>query len=208
MIPGSDFLKVMIQGQPDEIDKLEEDIRLLAIQFRLFFSGVRKLPPTEDRRRLEERMRDMTRGKLRDNVSRFRHATLNARYNRLQELWSRQMREREEGPIDFKQRKAALEAADADGGTPEPRRPPVTSTTLDSYVRVSSSSNGEAMNELHHLITEANQKLGKAAPTVEQVRTLVEKQAEQLRSKYGVEAIAFKVETVDGKVKLKAKPVA
>ncbi len=195
-------------GQPDEIDKLEEDIRLLAIQFRLFFVGVRKLPPTEDRRRLEERMRDMTRGKLRDNVSRFRHATLNARYNRFQELWSRQMREREEGPTDFKQRKAALEAEEIAEAAPEPKRPPVTSTVPHSYVKVTNSSNGEAMKELHHLITEANQKLGKAAPTVEQVAALVEKQAAQLRGKYGVEAIAFKVETVDGKVKLKAKPVA
>jgi hypothetical protein len=73
---------------------------------------------------------------------------------------------------------------------------------------VASGANGEAMSEIHRQITEANRALGKAAPSVEQVAALVEKQAEQLRGRYGVDSIAFRVETVDGKVKLKAKPVS
>jgi hypothetical protein len=63
------------------------------------------------------------------------------------------------------------------------------------------------MAELHRLVAEANKAIGKASPSVEQVAALVQKQAEQLRGRYNVDAVAFRVETVDGKVKLKAKPV-
>jgi hypothetical protein len=190
----------------DELDRLEEQIRKLKIQYDQFFRNLRKLPPTEDRKRVEEALRDMMRGKLRDNASRFRYNGIVAAYNRFQELWSRQMREREEGPINFRERQRAMQQP------PEPppaeaKKPAVTPRSDDSYVRVTSSSNGDAVAELHRQVAEANKALGKASPSAEQVAALVEKQAEQLRGRYNVDAIAFRVETVDGKVKLKAKPV-
>lgn len=188
----------------DELDRLEEQIRKLKIQYDQFFRGLRKLPPTEDRKRVEEALRDMMRGKLRDNASRFRYNGIVAAYNRFQELWSRQMREREEGPINFRDRQKAYSAP---RGEEPPSRPVVTPRTDDSYVKVASVSNGDAMAEIHRLVAEANKALGKASPSVEQVAALVQKQAEQLRGRYNVDAVAFRVETVDGKVKLKAKPV-
>jgi hypothetical protein len=36
---------------------------------------------------------------------------------------------------------------------------------------------------------------------------MVQKQSEVVRSRYNVNSVAFRVETVDGKVKLKAKPL-
>ncbi len=192
----------------DELSKLEEQIRKLKLQYDQFFRGLRKLPPTEDRKRVEEGLREMLRGKLRDNASRFRYHSLVATYNRFQELWSRGMREREEGPLNFRERQRAMHAA-PEPPAPEPaRKPSVTQKPDDSYVRVASNSNGEAMSEIHRQVAEANRVLGKSSPTIEQVATLVEKQAEQLRSRYNVDSIAFRVETVDGKVKLKAKPVS
>ena len=94
----------------EELAKLEDQIRRLKTQFDLFFMGVRKLPPSTDKKQVEEAIRDMGKGRLRDNTSRFRYNTLVARYNRYQELWGRQMREREEGPIDFRKRQAAMDA--------------------------------------------------------------------------------------------------
>ena len=43
--------------------------------------------------------------------------------------------------------------------------------------------------------------------SVEQLAAMVQKQTELVRSKYNVNTVAFRVETVDGKVKLKAKPL-
>ena len=36
---------------------------------------------------------------------------------------------------------------------------------------------------------------------------MVQKQTEMVRERYKVDSVAFRVETVDGKVKLKAKPI-
>lgn len=193
----------------DELEKLEEQIRKLKMQYDQFFRGLRKLPPTEDRKRLDEAMRDQLRGKLRDNASRFRYHSLVATYNRFQELWSRQMREREEGPLNFRERQRAMQAPLPEDPPPDAaRKPGVTPQRDESYVRVASTSNGDAMSEIHRQVAEANRALGKASPTVEQVVALVAKQAEQLRGRYNVDSIAFRVETVDGKVRLKAKPVS
>jgi hypothetical protein len=185
----------------------DESLRRIKIQYDLFFAGVRKLPPTEDKRRLDDLVREIGKSRLRDNALRFRYTTLVGRYNQFQELWNRQMREREEGPMDFRRRSAAMSAPPREPALPE--RPVIreTSETADSYVKVASSTNGDAMQQLYQQILEAQQRLGKAgAPTMEQVVATVQKQAESLRSKYGVDTIAFRVETVDGKVKLKAKP--
>ena len=43
--------------------------------------------------------------------------------------------------------------------------------------------------------------------TLEQLAVMVQKQTEIVRDKYHVHTVAFRVETVDGKVKLKAKPL-
>lgn len=196
----------------EEINRFDEALRRLKIQYDIFFAGVRKLPPTEDRKRLEEMLREMSgKGRVRDNAMRFRLSTIVSRYNQFQELWGRQMREREEGPTDFRKRAAALgggNGADKVPPPPPPRRPTVTSEPPDSYVRVTRSAEGDALKTLHGQILEASQRLGKnSALSLEQVAAMVQKQAHDLRERFKVETIAFRVETVEGKVKLKARPV-
>jgi hypothetical protein len=190
----------------EELNKLEEQIRRLKTQYDLFFAGVRKLPPATDRKHLDEAIRELGKGRLRDNTSRFRYNTLVARYNRYQELWGRQMREREEGPIDFRRRQAAMDAE-----APPPEEKPktrVTSAQDDAYVKVTASSNGDAIKALHRQIAEANKEAGKAVPSEAQVASLVQKQIEQMTNKYKTDSVAFRVETVDGKVRLRAKPLS
>jgi hypothetical protein len=190
----------------EELNRLEEQIRRLKTQYDLFFSGIRRLPPTTDRRQVEDALRLMGQGKLRDNTSRFRYNTLVARYNRFQELWGRQMREREEGPLDFRRRQAAMQEDTTHEKPPDTER--VTSDKDDAYVKVTASSNGDAIRALHKQIAEANKEVGKAVPTEAQVASLVQKQIEQMTSRYNTDSVAFRVEKVDGKVRLRAKPLS
>ena len=195
------------QEEPkDPLEIFEEAIKKLKVHYDLFFAGARKLPPIEDRKRLEALIHELAGQKWRDNARRFRFNTLLGRFNQFRELWSRKMREREEGPIEFRKRKQAM-----DEPSPPPREAPparrVTSSAGDSYVTVTPSAPGEAIRQLHEQIAAAQQQLGKQGLTLEQVSSMVEKQAEALRQRYGVSQIAFRVDTTDGKVKLKAKPV-
>jgi TolA-binding protein len=121
------------------------------------------------------------------------------------------MREREEGPLDFRRRAAALNAPSAPPPPPaEAKRAAssVTSSNGDSYVKVASGTNGDEIRKLFDQLQQEHLKLGKSSPiTMEQLSQMVEKQSEVVRSRYNVSAVAFRVETVDGKVKLKAKPL-
>ena len=190
--------------QDDELDKLEEDIRILKNKYDQFFSGIAKMPPHIERQAVERFIHELNKQKIRDNGRRFRLNTLVSRYNQFREMWARRIREREEGPLDFRRRQVLLE------GTPKavPTRPAVTSAQADPYVKMTPGTNGEEIRRLHQEIERANAAMGKSNNvSVEQLAAMVQKQTELVRSKYNVNTVAFRVETVDGKVKLKAKPL-
>ena len=61
---------------------------------------------------------------------------------------------------------------------------------------------------MYDQIEKEHQKLGKIPNlTYDQLRSMVEKQSEQVRARYNVNVVGFRVDVVDGKVKLKAKPI-
>jgi hypothetical protein len=194
----------------EELDKLEEDIRRVKNKYDSFFAGIQKLPPMTDRRNVEIFLYEIGKQKMRDSGRRFRYQTLLTRYNQFRELWARKIREREEGPMDFRRRQAALDAPirSLPEETPAPLPPRVTSATADPYVKVAPGTNGEEIRRLYAEIEREHQKLGKPpSVTLEQLGQMVQKQSEVVRARYHVNAVAFRIETVDGKVKLKAKPL-
>ena len=198
--------------QDDELDKLEDDIRIVKNKYDQFFAGIQKMPPMQDRRNIEIYIHELGKLKIRDNARRFRYNQLLTRYNQYREMWGRKMREREEGPLEFKRRQAALDAPTEQhkdtGLFPNTQRQRETSGDGESYVKVAQGTNGEEVRQLFEQIKQENSKLGKANNvTFEQLSAMVQKQSEMVRSRYNVNTVAFKVETVDGKVKLKAKPL-
>jgi len=202
--------------EDEELDKLEEDIRKLKTKYDSFFAGIIKVPPMHERRMLEVYLHELSKQKIRDNARRFRLTQLLTRYNQFRELWGRKMREREEGPLDYRRRRAALvrkaetetKAAPPPLPPPPPRPRTVTSSPGDPYVKVTPGSNGAEIRRLYAEIERQHLKLGKLPPvSFDQLAAMVQKQSEAVRSRYHVQTVAFRVETIDGKVKLKAKPI-
>ena len=194
--------------QDTELDKLEEDIRKVKNKYDQFFAGITKMPPRHERHMLEVSIHELGKQKMRENARRFRYNQLLSRYNQYRELWGRKMREMEEGPLDFRRRQAALNEPSEPAPPPRPSATRVTSSRADSYVKMVPGANGEAIRDLYDQIEKEHQKLGKAPNlTFEQLRTMVEKQSETVRTRYNVDVVGFRVDVVDGKVKLKAKPI-
>lgn len=194
--------------QDDELDRLEEDIRKVKNKYDQFFSGIQKVPPMQDRRNVEVFIHEMNKQKMRDNTRRFRFSQLTTRYNQYREMWARKMREREEGPLEFKRRSAAMNAPSEPVEAPPPPQARVTSPNGDPYVKLSERSNGEEVQRLYDQIEREHLKMGRL-PTItyDQLKDMVTKQSEIVRSRYNVNAVAFRIDVVDGKVKLKAKPI-
>src|SRR5437660_10388393 len=97
-----------IKVEDDPLEKLEEDIRRLKNRYDQFFAGIQKAPPLQERRNIDVFIHELSREKVRDNSRRFRMNQLLSRYNQLREMWGRRMREREEGPLEFKRRQAVM----------------------------------------------------------------------------------------------------
>jgi hypothetical protein len=193
--------------QDDELDELEENIRKLKNKYDQFFALIQKYPPTQERRNIEVAIHEISKQRMRDNARRFRFNTILTRYNQFREMWARKMREREEGPLDFRRRQAAM-AAPSEVAERVAQQQPVTSRGADPYVRVAPGTNGEEIRRLYNEIEQKHIELGKMPSiTLEQLGSMVQKQSEMVRSKYNVNAVAFRVDVVDGKVKLKAKPL-
>ncbi len=196
--------------QDDELDKLEEDIRIVKNKYDQFFAGIQKTPPMQERRNIEVYIHELGKQKMRDNTRRFRFNQLLTRFNQYREMWARKMREREEGPLDFRRRRDALAEPAAPPPAPKPRPAArsVTSPGPEPYVRLAAGTNGEEVKRLYEDIEREHLKLGRL-PTItfDQLRQMVQKQGEMVRNRYHVDVVGFRVDVVDGKVKLKAKPI-
>src|SRR5688572_29716453 len=131
-------------------------MRRLKNRYDQFFSGITKTPPSFERHQIEAMVHEISKQKMRDNTRRFRFNTILSRYNQYREMWARKMREREEGPLDFRRRQAAMESAPTVVPPPPPPRGPVTSAWADPYVRMTPGANGEEIRKLYGEIERAH----------------------------------------------------
>src|SRR5215210_2685180 len=107
------------------------------------------------RHQVEAYIHELSKMKMRDNARRFRFNTVLSRYNQYREMWARRMREREEGPLDYRRRQAAMTGPPEAPPRPRPEAPPVTSSSSDPYVKMSPGANGEQIRKLFEEIARA-----------------------------------------------------
>lgn len=176
------------QSHEREIDRLEEMIRQLRVDFERFFNGSLAVPPEELRSELQKQFRRLRSSNLRDVVDQFRLAGLEARFNSLNELCNRRLREHEEG------RPVAVSSAD-------PSR-----YDVDHGVVLDESTEARAVEALYAGL----QRSPGEGPSfdLETFRTYLGRQVDTIRRKTGCRQVQFRLAKEDGKIKLKAKPVA
>lgn len=200
----------------EDLEFLEKSIRQLQIEWEKFFSGLEKKPPVDLRTRVERVIREYSGGEIRNNTERFRYTTLTSRYATFNELWNKKLRAMEEGrPVGLHGRAAAaaLEAMSqhavqtmAQHALAHPL--PVT-LKGGAEVRVASpEKDTAAMQALYGQFIEARKQVGETgAVKFESFQKLISQQAGRILSDKGAKAVDFRLETKDGKVSLKAKPV-
>lgn len=204
----------------EDLDLLEQSIRKLQIEWEKFFAGIERKPPNELRTRVENLIRRYSYGEIRNNTERFRYLNLQARYNTFNELWNKKLRAIEEGRplIGLHGRPAALyEAAHPEAfaepsaeapAEPETRRPEAPPPRAGEIRVESPELDGEAVRALYESFLDARAKLGeKAAVKYEAFEKLITQQATRILTEKGAHAVDFRLETKEGKVSLKARPV-
>lgn len=191
----------------EDIEAIEKSIRQLQIEWDKFFGGLEKKPPNELKTRVEALLRRHANAEIRSSTDRFRYQSLTAKYNTLNELWSKRLRAKEEG------RPMGVHGLKADVLPPPAPHPPAARPGAGAAereeVRVQSlERDARAVRSLYERFLAAREAAGERAPVkYESFQKLIGQQTSRLISEKGGQAVDFRLETRDGRVSLKAKVV-
>ncbi len=75
-----------------QLDRIEDDIRKLKIDFDIYFNGNAKRPPLEARGRLEALIRRVSDTRTMSYANRYQLSMLVSRYASYRELWRRMLK--------------------------------------------------------------------------------------------------------------------
>ena len=169
------------------LDRFEEDLKKLRVEYERFFAGAEQVPPEAAQEKLATRLRMMRQRQGLSSVERFRLSGLEARFTTYSELFKRRTREQEEGR---RRHEAAAQqpAYDVEQGV-------VLGRQLES----------SAVEALYQGLCR-----GPKAPRfdLDTFGKYLERQAEALRQKTGCDQVRFRLYDDQGRVRLKAKPIA
>jgi hypothetical protein len=186
----------------DDLGLIETSIRQLQIEWDKFFGGVERKPPTDQKARLEALLRRHANAEIRNNAERFRYQNLTARYNTMNELWTKKLRAMEEG------RPMGLHGSKLPPPPPPSVRaaPPRAPAPAEYRVRRPEAET-EVVRALFDQYQQARTRAGEAGVKFESFQKVIAQQASRILTEKGGQAVEFRVETKDGKVSLKAKAV-
>jgi hypothetical protein len=198
----------------DDLDLLENSLRQLHIEWDKFFGGVERKPPNELKARVEGLIRKYAYAEVRNNAERFRYQSLSSRYNTFNELWTKKLRALEEGrPVGLHGARVvpspppAEAPAAAPSGAARAAAPPARGALGEVRVRDAEADAG-AVKALYENFLQARKATGEsAAVKFESFQKLISQQAAKILTDKGAQAVDFRLETKDGKVSLKARPV-
>jgi hypothetical protein len=179
-------------GLSDALDQLGRDIQQLRVDFERFFNGALPFPPDELRGRVQAQIRQL-RGmsNLATAVDGFRLGDMEARFNSYNELFNRRVRDAEEG-----RHPAARLAPPPAPRCYDPERGIVFGDRIDP----------QAAEALYQGLAASP---GDAPRfDLDSFQTYLARQVTAIREKTGCTEVQFRLAAEDGKIKLKARPVA
>lgn len=176
-----------------DILTLTAELKRLEAEYTMYFGGRLPRPPWETRSRVEAMLKRLGRGHITGTADRFRFENLQARFQKMVEVWDRGLRAREEGrPGPFAAPPAArapARAEKADGGVVH-----VTAFTDPSHEM-------DKVHALYDSVMAARREVGEESVPFHRFAALVKDQVTKLRSS-GTSEVAFRVAVKDGKVNL------
>ena len=167
------------------LDRIETDIAEVKRQYDLFFQGTRRSEPIEERRILEWMVRRTGQRRIINTSDQFRFHGLQSRFYALSNLWSRMVREYEEGRL----------SRDASGTLVRPAGPAPAAPVDHGHLE-------ETLARLKEARLECGLPAGeKELAAIRQ--TLVDR-AGEIAGRSGAKAVEFRISVEDGKPRVKA----
>ena len=191
--------KYVIRGSestPDEqLNRLEEDIRRLRIEFDIFFNGASKRPPYDTKGRVETIIKRLGDDRTLNYAQRFRYNSLIARYNAFRDLWRRIMQTREEGRDAISASRVIVRKRQTDA------------PQSVSFVCADAHKDVTTIKNLYESLIEAKRQCGESVGDLSFPRfhSLIASKADGLKERLGCERVQFSVTIDSGHVSFKAR---
>jgi hypothetical protein len=181
------------KAMENKIRRLEQDIHKLKIAYDQYFAGTERLPPDKLAKKVAQEVRSLTSTTISNTAQRFMSQQVISRYNSYLPFWQRNLRELEEG----RRPRRVLR-----GGSS------IAQQTPEGVFEVSTGAQARGeMEKLLSALSKEYQKVGNGkGPDMVKLREALNQQTKSIREKYGVEKVAFRVVSEEGKVKIKAAP--
>ena len=174
----------------DDLRRIEQGIREVKIAYDRFFNGALQREPLRDKFALAKLIKKYHEVPMRSYGQRFKFNALVARYNVMNELWGKSVRQMEEGD---RRANAPQKEVDPD---------------LVSKCRVADPSRqSDSLRGIYQEFCAQRKRLGQnGAPTFETFVQGISSQATKLRGQSGCDEIEVRLSIKDRKVQLSAKP--
>ncbi len=201
----------------EELNVLDDTMRRLKVEYDVFFGGGSKKPPVELEWKVQGLLKKHSDSQKLTFVQRFKYNSIAQRYAIFSELWRQKLRIREEGyrrPEDAllsiqglrtDQERAAARALKSRGEQPKGEGAP--EFTIDcSDVDVDS----DKVRLLFDAMLEAKRDAGEESPSgrFEGFLAFIKLKTEQIRREFHCDAVEFRVERTNHKVRLTARAKA
>jgi len=174
-----------------ELEELDLALTLLKRDYEIYFAGGLKLPPLEAQRKIEREIRKYSRLTNLNYAQRFRYNNLSARFNSYVDLWTKQMRNKEEGRTPSG---IVIQLPDKEK---KPARHKSVDIEANQY------------KKLFNDYLQSRKKTGEseAGVSFERFSEQLTKQKSAIVSRFDCKDVEFHVSVEEGKTKLKAKPI-
>jgi hypothetical protein len=176
----------------EDLNKFEDDIRRLKIEYEVYFSGGSPRPPHDMVFRVERTVKRYSSDPSKLNFSqRFRFNALVQKYAVHSELWRKKLREKEEGRGRF-----ASQRSEAQGRTPE----------IVSIICSDPDKEKDKIDQLLKAVVEAKRQTGERVDNLDPLTftKFVREKTQQVKETLGCEKVQFSVSVEQGKVKFRA----
>ena len=185
-----------VTPQTEELRAIDMKLKTLKRDYEHYFLGSRPREPANLRAELQKTMIRLQSGTIKNTAERFRFNSLNQQFVTYKRLWDETLRKMEAGTYKRQVFKANLRDRERGLDPETPQAPPKiaekqSSDTEDifaNYVKAAESC-GQNTSGL----------------TPAKLQGAIDKKANAIKEKLGVKDLTFRVEVVDGKVKLKAR---
>jgi hypothetical protein len=196
------------QETDEDLNRMEQDIRKLKIEYEQYFGGGKKKPPTDVEWRIEQiTKRHGDRGAEMNYGQRFRYSNLSQTFVKYKEIFHKRMRRREEGTVE-RHYGAAARAIEEERarlgkpGLPAGREPvPVAVRCNDP------AQEQEKVDQIYKAFRQALEQSGQPTDKLspKAFEQFLQRKVEQLRQQKGGQDVEVVVSVEGGKASLKAR---